>query len=172
MGGAPSCDVWVKKGTYYIYESGPTDTVKLHSSVHLYGGFAGGETAQADAVPEANATILSGKKSAGGNVATYHVVTIAGATGGNQITSDMINLLYDFPLSDTWKFTVGGGVGIGGARGALRVNGTSLDIFRGSHAAFQWQAIAGTLSKASATGKDLLRTVGSLLGRDREGPLP
>ena len=27
----------------------------------------------------------------------------------------------------------------------------------------QWQAIAGTLSKASATGKDLLRTVGSLL---------
>ena len=34
----------------------------------------------------------------------------------------------------------------------------------------QWQAIAGTLSKASATGKDLLRTVGSLLGRDREGP--
>lgn len=34
----------------------------------------------------------------------------------------------------------------------------------------QWQAIAGTLSKASTTGKDLLRTVGTLLGRDRNTP--
>jgi len=78
----------------------------------------------------------------------------AGATGGNQITSDMINLLYDFPLSDTWKFTVGGGLGIGGARGALRVNGTSFDIFRGANSAFQWQAIAG-LSVTVAPDVDL-----------------
>src|SRR5215475_9194659 len=53
------------------------------------------------------------------------------ASGGNQITSDMVNLAYDYPISDTWKFTVGGGVGVGGVRGALRVNGTQFDIFRG-----------------------------------------
>jgi opacity protein-like surface antigen len=65
------------------------------------------------------------------------------ATGGNQISSDMINLLYDIPLGDTWKITLGGGVGIGGYRGSLRTTGTSFDIFRGAHSAFQWQAIGG-----------------------------
>ncbi|MEI7791810.1 MAG: outer membrane beta-barrel protein, partial [Alphaproteobacteria bacterium] len=65
------------------------------------------------------------------------------ATGGNQITADMINLTYDIPLGDAWKFTLGGGVGVGGFRGSLRSVGTSFDIFRGGHSAFQWQAIAG-----------------------------
>jgi opacity protein-like surface antigen len=76
------------------------------------------------------------------------------ATGGSQISSDMINLLYDIPLGDTWKFTIGGGVGIGGFRGALRTNGTSFDLFRGGHSAFQWQGIAG-LSVSVAPDVDL-----------------
>jgi hypothetical protein len=109
MGGAPSCDVWVKKGTYYIYESGPTDTVKLYSNVHLYGGFAGGEAAQSDASPETNATILSGKKSAGGNVAAYHVVTIAGATG---VIVDGFTI-QDGKASGMDDESVGGGIQVG-----------------------------------------------------------
>ena len=55
----------------------------------------------------------------------------------------MINLVYDIPLSDTVKFSLGGGVGIGGFRGSLRTTGTTFDIFRGGNSAFQWQAIAG-----------------------------
>ncbi|HTC84306.1 MAG TPA: outer membrane beta-barrel protein, partial [Rhizomicrobium sp.] len=79
---------------------------------------------------------------------TQHDTSLNGAgafaaTGGNQIISDMVNLAYDFPISDTWKLTVGGGLGVGGFRGALRTNGTSFDIFRGAHSAFQWQLMAG-----------------------------
>ena len=90
---------------------------------------------------------------------TQHDISLNGtgsfaATGGNQITSDMINLVYDIPLSDTVKFSIGGGVGVGGFRGALRTTGTSFDIFRGGHSAFQWQGIAG-LSVAVAPDVDL-----------------
>src|SRR3569833_2595981 len=76
------------------------------------------------------------------------------ADGGNQITSDMINLVYDIPLSDTVKFSLGGGLGVGGFRGSLRTTGTNFDIFRGGHSAFQWQAIAG-LSVAVSPDVDL-----------------
>src|SRR5215475_4607888 len=55
---------------------------------------------------------------------TQHDISTATASGGNQITSDMVNLAYDYPISDTWKLTLGGGLGVGGVRGALRVNGT------------------------------------------------
>ncbi|HYS45503.1 MAG TPA: outer membrane beta-barrel protein, partial [Rhizomicrobium sp.] len=65
------------------------------------------------------------------------------ASGGNQITSDMVNLVYDIPLGDAWKVSVGGGLGIGGFRGSLRTNGTNFDVFRGGHSSFQWQLIAG-----------------------------
>ena len=73
---------------------------------------------------------------------TQHDTSLGGtgafnATGGNQITSDMINLTYDFPLGDMWKLTVGGGVGIGGYRGSLRSVGTTFDLYRGGQSAFQ-----------------------------------
>src|SRR5579863_210224 len=76
---------------------------------------------------------------------TQHDISASagGATGGDQITSDMVNLAYDIPLGDTWKFTVGGGLGVGGFRGALRTTGTQFDIFRGGQSGFQWQVIAG-----------------------------
>ena len=81
--------------------------------------------------------------------------TVAGAaTGGDQITSDMVNLAYDIPLGDTWKLTLGGGAGIGGFKGSLRTNGTAFDVFRGGQSGFQWQLIAG-LSVAIAPDVDL-----------------
>ena len=66
---------------------------------------------------------------------TQHSISLNGsgsfaASGGNQITSDMINLVYDIPLSDTVKFSIGGGLGIGGYRGSLRTTGTSFDANR------------------------------------------
>src|SRR5882757_1057626 len=74
---------------------------------------------------------------------TQHDISITGASGGDQITSDMVNLVYDIPLGDMWKLSLGGGAGVGGVRGALRTTGTAFDIFRGAHSAFQWQLIAG-----------------------------
>ena len=44
---------------------------------------------------------------------TSHDIKLAGFNGGDQVTSTMVNLNYDIPLGDTWKFTLGGGVGIG-----------------------------------------------------------
>jgi opacity protein-like surface antigen len=90
---------------------------------------------------------------------TQHSIDLNGtgtfaADGGNQITSDLINLVYDIPLSDTVKFTVGGGLGIGWFRGSLTTSGTDFDIFRGGNTAFQWQAIAG-LSVSVAPNVDL-----------------
>ena len=67
----------------------------------------------------------------------------ASSAGGDQITSDMVNLAYDIPLGDTWKLSLGGGLGIGGFRGALRTTGTNFDILRGGQSSFQWQLIAG-----------------------------
>ena len=85
---------------------------------------------------------------------TQHDISVPGATGGNQIISDMVNIAYDYPLDEVWKITVGGGLGIGGARGALRTNGTSFDILRGAHSAFQWQLMAG-LAASVAPDVDL-----------------
>ena len=74
---------------------------------------------------------------------TSHDVKRAGFNGGGQITSTLINLTYDIPLGDTWKFTLGGGVGLGNYRTRIGVNGTTFDYAKGSNTAFQWQGIAG-----------------------------
>lgn len=74
---------------------------------------------------------------------TQHDISVPGASGGNQIISSMFNLAYDIPLDDVWKVSLGAGLGIGNAAGSLRVNGTTLDIFRGRASALQWQLIAG-----------------------------
>ena len=74
---------------------------------------------------------------------TSHDIKLAGFNGGDQVTSTMVNLNYDIPLGDTWKFTLGGGVGIGNYRTRVGVNGTAFDYVRDRTPAFQWQAIAG-----------------------------
>lgn len=74
---------------------------------------------------------------------TSHDVKRAGFNGGGQITSSLFNLTYDIPLGDTWKFTLGGGVGVGNYRTRIGVNGTNFDYVKGRTTAFQWQGIAG-----------------------------
>ena len=75
--------------------------------------------------------------------------------GNNSLTTDMLNLLYDIPLGDTWALTLGGGVGIGSAARARQHQPLSnLRRRQGRASAFQWQAIAG-LSVAIAPDVDL-----------------
>jgi len=72
IGGAPYCEVWVKGGTYAIYQSARTDTVTMKEGVRVYGGFAGTETARTDRDWVVNETILDGLDQ------SYHVVTATG----------------------------------------------------------------------------------------------
>ena len=68
------------------------------------------------------------------------------ASGNSSVTSDMLNLVYDIPLGDQWKLSLGGGVGAGDVRiHSTVLNGaaTRLDIVKGSHLSFEWQGIAG-----------------------------
>ena len=74
------------------------------------------------------------------------------AAGGDQITSDMLNLVYDIPLGDTWKLSLGGGVGIGGFRGALQHHRHDLRLFRGGQIALP---VAGHRRPAVAIAPDV-----------------
>ena len=55
----------------------------------------------------------------------------------------MINLVYDIPIGDAWKISLGGGVGGGNARVHLTVPGTAFDWADQSHLSFEYQGIAG-----------------------------
>jgi hypothetical protein len=75
-GTADPCEVWVAKGTYFIYDISEHDTVQMVSSVNLYGGFsgAGTEYERDQRNPFTNPTALSGHAPAvEGQV--FHVVT-------------------------------------------------------------------------------------------------
>ncbi|MGZ5920446.1 MAG: outer membrane beta-barrel protein, partial [Rhizomicrobium sp.] len=47
---------------------------------------------------------------------TSHDANTAGFGGSSSVTSDMVNFVYDIPLGDQWKLSLGGGVGAGNAR--------------------------------------------------------
>src|ERR1700722_740657 len=66
--------------------------------------------------------------------------------GYDSTTADMINLVYDIPLDENWKLSVGGGIG----EGSLRIHaqypsasGGFGDIVNGSRNGFAYQGIAG-----------------------------
>ena len=44
----------------------------------------------------------------------------ATARGYNGVSTDMANLIYDIPLDENWKFSLGGGIGAGNMRTHLQ----------------------------------------------------
>lgn len=70
-----SCEVWVTRGTYNIYQTGPTDTLRLALKVAVYGGFVGDETARSQRDWANSESILDGRASGSGDDRVYHVVT-------------------------------------------------------------------------------------------------
>jgi len=83
-----SCEVWVARGRYPVYENSREDTVHLRAGVGLYGGFAGDETSRDSRDVEKNLTILDGRgvthdfdagadsgPDAGIPIQVFHVVT-------------------------------------------------------------------------------------------------
>ena len=74
-GTSGTCDVWVREGRYFVYETARTDTISLAPGIRLYGGFVGDETARDDRDPSANETVLDGHSFDGSTEQVYHVVT-------------------------------------------------------------------------------------------------
>src|SRR5579871_3347066 len=68
---------------------------------------------------------------------TSHDASTAGFGGSSSVTSDMLNLVYDIPLGDMWKLSLGGGLGAGNTRIHWTTGG--LDYVKGSHVALQYQ---------------------------------
>jgi hypothetical protein len=78
---ASSCQVWVKGGTYMIYQGDHGDTVALADGVELYGGFAGTETALDERDWVANETIMQGTEIESTDAYVCHVVTAVDVEG-------------------------------------------------------------------------------------------
>ncbi len=72
--GVGQCEVWVARGTYYIYVDSPQDTVLLKPGAAVYGGFVGYETTRAYRNWASYLTELSGYDE-GGSGRVHHVVT-------------------------------------------------------------------------------------------------
>ncbi len=73
-----------------------------------------------------------------------HSVNASSGFGGSaSVSSDMVNLVYDIPIGDAWKISLGGGLGGGDARVHLTVPGTAYDWVKESHLSFEYQGIAG-----------------------------
>lgn len=76
-----ACDVWIAEGTYYVYATAKTDTIRMADHVSLRGGFSGTETIPEHADPVAHPTVLSGRQSASSANRVEHVVTADGVRG-------------------------------------------------------------------------------------------
>jgi hypothetical protein len=67
-------EVWVKSGTYHVFQGCPEDTVRLRQAVHVYGGFAGNETDVEERDIDANQTVLDGRSASNPEDQVIHVV--------------------------------------------------------------------------------------------------
>jgi outer membrane protein OmpA-like peptidoglycan-associated protein len=76
----------------------------------------------------------------------------AGVTsGGESVSSALLNAVYDLKLGEDWALSLGGGVGVGDANAYWRCGG--VKCLGGTAAGFEWQGIAG-LSYALAEDVD------------------
>ena len=69
-------EVWVVKGTYFIYKGSLCDTVYLRPGVGVYGGFSGNETNRSERNWTQNETMLDGNDPESPDYAIYSVVSL------------------------------------------------------------------------------------------------
>ncbi len=79
------CEIWVAQGTYYRYQTNVANTLGLLDHTHLYGGFAGTETARAARDWVAYPTEISAEQQ--GNAAN-RVRTVVTANGDTDVVID------------------------------------------------------------------------------------
>ncbi|MDJ0761491.1 MAG: NosD domain-containing protein [Myxococcota bacterium] len=73
--GVDHCEVWVSAGTYYIFSTRRSDTLRMAPHVYLYGGFNGTEKTRGKRNPKVHLTTLDGRDGPAGADRVYHVVT-------------------------------------------------------------------------------------------------
>jgi opacity protein-like surface antigen len=65
-------------------------------------------------------------------------------SGSSSVQSDLVNFVYDFPLSDLWTLSLGGGVGAGNVRMSVENSMfPGVKVIHGQHTEFMWQGITG-----------------------------
>lgn len=67
-------EVWVAKGTYYIYQNCREDTLRLRPFVTVLGGFKGNEQHSSERDYQENETVLDGRNELHGEESVLHVV--------------------------------------------------------------------------------------------------
>ena len=77
----------------------------------------------------------------------YGVGSLKGTRGYDSVATDMANLIYDFPLDDSWKFSIGAGIGAGRSHihinGPVGLGGVNFDVVNGAKIGLAYQGIAG-----------------------------
>jgi OmpA-OmpF porin, OOP family len=69
--------------------------------------------------------------------------------GHVRLFSAMANAIYDFPITERWKFSVGGGLGVGNDQYDASAGG--VPFLRSSARGFMWQGIGGFAYEVSPT---------------------
>jgi len=64
-------------------------------------------------------------------------------TGRNNIASELVNAVYDFPIAPLWNISVGGGIGEGHVYFSPRLSDINDQIAYINHWSLMWQGIAG-----------------------------
>jgi outer membrane protein OmpA-like peptidoglycan-associated protein len=76
------------------------------------------------------------------NIGTFTPGGATPETGHVQIRSALVNVAYDFPLSDRWDFTIGAGAGVGNAFVNQVAPPGNTDI-NANHLGYMYQGFAG-----------------------------
>jgi len=74
------CEVWVRQGTYHMYQTSVNDGLRMAREIDLYGGFAGGELAREQRSADAALTIIDGRSQDSVSQRVRHVIIGAAAT--------------------------------------------------------------------------------------------
>src|SRR5215469_7735172 len=78
---------------------------------------------------------------------THDISGLINTDGSTDAKSDLVNFIYDFPLSDLWTLSLGAGVGAANVGVHWHYVSPPYPVgtffAHGSHVEFQWQGIAG-----------------------------
>lgn len=98
------CEVWVSAGTYYVFETSITDTIKLVPHVGIFGGFVGTEIHLEERDTRTHATVLDGHDSEEGTDQVLHVVT-----GSDHAIIDGFTITGGRACGDSGEYSDSGG---------------------------------------------------------------
>ncbi|MBN2717200.1 MAG: right-handed parallel beta-helix repeat-containing protein, partial [Deltaproteobacteria bacterium] len=79
------CNIWIKAGTYHIYQSSSADTPTIPEGIRLLGGFAGSESNADARLPNTRLTIVSGNSDNDQSLLSNVTVTVSEGVQTSQL---------------------------------------------------------------------------------------